>query len=75
MDLYFCVWSRQKLFLFIQIFGAHFPVNLFVLLAQLENINKLLNSNCNVYVKEQNQNKNKTKSRHIQIDHVFYCSI
>ena len=28
-----------------------------------------------VQVNESNQNKNKTKSRHIQIDHTFYCSI
>ena len=28
-----------------------------------------------VHVNERNQNKTKTKSRHIQIDHVFYCSI
>ena len=46
-----------------------------VLLAQLENVNKLWNNNRNVYVKEQNQNKSKTKSRHIQIEHVLYCSI
>ena len=27
------------------------------------------------HVNEPNQNKNKNKSRHIQIDHAFYCSI
>ena len=41
----------------------------------LENINKLWNNNRTVPVNERNQNKNKTKSRHIQIDHAFYCSI
>ena len=42
-----------------------------VLFAKLEN----LNNNRTVHVNERNQNGNKTKSRHIQIDHVFYCSI
>ena len=46
-----------------------------VLLAQLENVNKLWNNNRTVHVNEQNRNKNKTTSRHIQIDHAFYCSI
>ena len=55
-------------------FGYSFS-NQSVLLAQLENVNKLWNNNCTVHVSEQNQNKNKTKSRHIQIDHAFYCSI
>ena len=55
-------------------FGYSFS-NQSVLLAQLENVNKLWNNNCTVHVSEQNQNKNKTKSRHIQIDHAYYCSI
>ena len=46
-----------------------------VLFAQLENVNKLWNSNRIVHVNKQNQNKNKTNSCHIQIGHVFYCSI
>ena len=46
-----------------------------VLFAQLENVNKVWNNNHTVHVNERNQNKNKTKSRHIQIDHAFYCSI
>ena len=37
--------------------------------------NKLWNSNRTVHVNKRIQNKNKTKSRHIQIDHAFYCSI
>ena len=37
--------------------------------------NKLWNSKRTMHVNEQIQNKNKTKSRHIQIDHAFYCSI
>ena len=45
-----------------------------VLFAQLENVNKLWNNNRAVHVNKKNQNKNKTKSRHIQIDHAFYCS-
>ena len=57
----------------LHIFSAHFPQP--VLLAQLENVNKLWNNSRTVHVNEQNQNKNKTKSRHIQIDHAFYCSI
>ena len=46
-----------------------------VLFAQLENVNKLRSNNRTVHGNERNQNKNKTKSRHIQIDHAFYCSI
>ena len=46
-----------------------------VLFAQLENVNKLWTNNRTAQVNERNQNKNKTKSRHIQIDHAFYCSI
>ena len=45
------------------------------LFAQLENVNNLWKNNHAVHVSERNQNKNKTKSRHIQIDHAFYCSI
>ena len=37
--------------------------------------NKLWNNNRTMHVNERNQNKSKTKSRHIQIDHAFYCSI
>ena len=48
-----------------------------VLFAHLENVNKLWNNNRTVHVNEQNQTKKlkKTESCHIQIDHVFYCSI
>ena len=46
-----------------------------VLFARLENVNKLWSNNRTVHVNERNQNKTKTKSRHIQIDHAFYCSI
>ena len=46
-----------------------------VLFAQLENINKLWSNSRTVHVNERNQNQNKTNSRHIQIDHAFYCSI
>ena len=42
-----------------------------VLLARLENVNKLWNNNH----AHRNQNKNKTKLRHIKIDHALYCSI
>ena len=42
-----------------------------VLLAQLENVNKLWNNNH----AHRNQNKNKTKLRHFQIDHALYWSI
>ena len=43
--------------------------------AHLENVNKSWKNNRTVRVKKRNQNKNKTKSRHIQIDHAFYCLI
>ena len=49
--------------------------NQLVLFAQLESVNKLWNNNRTVYVNERYQNKSKTKSRHIKIDHPFYCSI
>ena len=43
-----------------------------VLLAQLENVSKLWNNNRTVHVTEQNQNQ---VTGHVQVDHVFYCSI
>ena len=46
-----------------------------VLFAQFENVNKLWNNNRTVHVNKQNKNKIKTNSRHIQVDHAFYCSI
>ena len=70
--LHYCACSCPILFIIIHIFGIHFPINLF-LLAQLENVSKLWNSNLTVHVNEQNQYKK--KSRHIQIDYAFYCSI
>ena len=57
---------------------SHFQYSFYnqpVLFAKLENVNKLWNNIQNVHANERNQNKNKTKSRHIQIDHVFYCLI
>ena len=35
---------------------------------------KRVSLNDTVHVNERNHNENKIKSRHIQIDHVFYCS-
>ena len=52
---------------------SHFAINLFYL-QQLENVNKPWNNNRTEHVIKRNK-KNKTKSRHIQIDHAFYCSI
>ena len=46
-----------------------------VLFAQFENVNKLWSNNRTVHVNKQNKNKIKTNSRHIQVDHAFYCSI
>ena len=37
--------------------------------------NKPLNNNRIVHENKRNENKSKTKSRHIQIDHAFYCSM
>ena len=38
--------------------------------------NKALSSpNNTVHVNERNRKKDQTKSRHLQIDHVFHCSI
>ena len=54
-------------------FSTHFAINLFYL-QQLENVNKPWNNNRTEHVIKRNK-KNKTKSRHIQIDHAFYCSI
>ena len=66
--------TKCLLFIIIYIFSTHFAINL-VFFAQHENVNKLWNNNRIVHVNEGNQNKNKTKSRHMQIDHVLYCSI
>ena len=53
-------------------FSTHFAINL-GFFVQLEN--KLQNNSSTVNMNERNQNKSKTKTRHIQIDHTFYCSI
>ena len=37
--------------------------------------NKFWNDNRTFHVNKRNQNKSIIKSRHIQIDHAFYCSI
>ena len=55
-------------------FSTHFAINLFYL-QELENVNKPWNNNRTEHVIKRNKSKNKTKSRHIQIDHAFYCSI
>ena len=68
--LYFCVQLSKNYSHFYYSF-----CNQPVLFAQLENVNKLWKNNRTVHETERNQNKKKTKSRHIQIDHAFYCLI
>ena len=67
-----------KCLLFIIIFSTYFLYsfrNQPILFENPEIVNKLKNNNRTVRVNQWNQNKNKTKSRHIQIDHAFYCVI
>ena len=64
--------KKCLLFKIFHIFSTHIAINL-LYFAQLENVSKLWNDNRPVHVNERSQNKSKTKSRHIQIDHGFYC--